>query len=281
MVLLKRDRLFFVGIEFGVLFWVVGAVIDVAFFKGYGSFVESLFFPGPMELWMRSFVIVLFALFGFYAQCSVKKQERIQAELNDYKEKLEKLVAVRTKQIQIKNESLENEITERKKAEKKLEALATTDPLTSIYNRRKFLEFLEYEIKRIQRYKNNLSLVMFDIDHFKEVNDLYGHTVGDEVLKTFASQIAKQVRKTDVFARWGGEEFVILLTNSDIEGATIFSDHLRKMVEGYPFETVKRLSMSVGVTQFRDGEDAESLLNRADEALYDAKQKGRNCVVGA
>lgn len=159
MVLLKRDRLFFVGIEFGILFWVVDAAIDLLVYQGYSTFVESLFFPEQMKLWMRLFVIVLFALFGFYAQHAIKKHKKVQAELNDYKEKLEKLVAVRTNQIQIKNEALENEITERKKAEKTLEALATTDPLTSIYNRRKFLEFLEYEIKRIQRYKNNLSLL--------------------------------------------------------------------------------------------------------------------------
>jgi diguanylate cyclase (GGDEF)-like protein len=158
--------------------------------------------------------------------------------------------------------------------------LAATDPLTKIFNRQVFTSIMEAETHRASRYERPFSLIMIDIDHFKKVNDTYGHLVGDRVLKKLAQLVQGLNRDSDVFARIGGEEFVIMSTETDLEGARLHAERLRKAIEEHVFDTAGHITCSFGVAQFRRGEDrVETLIKRADDALYRAKKLGRNRVV--
>ncbi len=163
-------------------------------------------------------------------------------------------------------------------ANKKLHQLAEIDFLTNIYNRRIFLRFLEAEINKATRYSKSFSLIMFDIDHFKAVNDTYGHDVGDYVLKTTVDIIKKDIRRTDVFVRYGGEEFIIMLPEIAIEGAKLCAENTRATIEQNNFDKVKKITISVGVTMFKENDTINSITKRVDEALYRAKDNGRNRV---
>jgi diguanylate cyclase (GGDEF)-like protein len=162
--------------------------------------------------------------------------------------------------------------------------LTTIDGLTQIYNKRYFLETLEREIARSNRYRRDMSLVMFDLDHFKKVNDTYGHLAGDSVLKILASTIKAKIRREDLFARYGGEEFAIVLPEIDGYNAHQFAEKIRRIVEAtdFRFENTKiDVTISMGVaTLDPETSDSAALIKRADERLYEAKSAGRNCVRG-
>ncbi len=170
------------------------------------------------------------------------------------------------------------DITARKQAERQLEFLATTDPLTGASNRRRFDGVLHVEIARSRRYGVPLSLIIFDIDYFKRVNDSLGHPVGDRVLIQLVELVSANIRETDMFARLGGEEFAVLAPNCDANCARQFAEKLRRVVEAHAFPDVDRLTCSFGVAEYRDAEDEHALIKRADEALYCAKGEGRNRV---
>jgi two-component system cell cycle response regulator len=159
--------------------------------------------------------------------------------------------------------------------------LTTVDGLTQIFNRRYFLEQFEREVSRAKRYRRELSLMMFDIDHFKDINDSYGHLAGDYVLKQLATVIKGKIRREDILARYGGEEFVIILPEIDGGNSVIFAEKIRKIVEKAPFkfeDTRINVTISVGMGTLTEADDAASLIKRADEKLYEAKAAGRNCV---
>jgi diguanylate cyclase (GGDEF)-like protein len=165
----------------------------------------------------------------------------------------------------------------------RLEVLAHTDPLTQVLNRRALTTRLAAEIDRAHRYQSVLTLLMLDLDHFKVVNDTYGHLVGDDVLREVAAFLQDQIRSVDVVARYGGEEFVIVLPETPLAGAIAFAERVRAQIEKRAFcETQGPLSVtvSVGVSVCpSDGvESAEDLFARADDALYRAKAEGRNRV---
>ncbi|MBC8238306.1 MAG: diguanylate cyclase [Helicobacteraceae bacterium] len=155
---------------------------------------------------------------------------------------------------------------------------AYIDGLTGVNNRNQFDENFEHELLRTKRYKRNLSLALIDIDHFKKFNDDYGHLIGDEVLIMLANDVKKKVRDADTFARWGGEEFVILFPETKKESAQIICEKLRKEIEGLKHPTAGSITVSIGVTSYLDGDTAQSLFRRCDEALYKAKENGRNQV---
>jgi diguanylate cyclase (GGDEF)-like protein len=160
--------------------------------------------------------------------------------------------------------------------------LTTIDGLTQIFNKRYFLETLEREIARSQRYRRALSLVMFDIDHFKKINDSFGHLAGDYVLKHLASTVKAKIRREDLFARYGGEEFAIVLPEITQGNSAPFAEKIRQIVEkqDFKFENTKiRVTISMGVATIDDElADASTLIKRADERLYEAKSGGRNKV---
>lgn len=163
---------------------------------------------------------------------------------------------------------------------------ANTDALTRIYNKRFLLEALDAEFKRAKALHSDFSVLFFDLDHFKKVNDTYGHDAGDYVLKEFATLIRNgYVRPKDVFARYGGEEFVVLLANTNGEKAAEIAEKMRSAIQAHAFVYEgKRLPItsSMGVAELRTGiESAQTLLKAADQALYQAKNGGRNRVVSA
>jgi len=172
------------------------------------------------------------------------------------------------------------DVTAQKQVEEQLHRLSTTDSLTGAYNRRMFVDLLEKELQRSQRYGTVFSLLMFDIDHFKSVNDQYGHDVGDRVLVEMVEVGRRIMRSTDVLARWGGEEFMVLLPQTDEDEALAMGERLRQAIAHHNFSEVEVLTVSVGVTSLRQLDTIDSLLKRVDEALYAAKNAGRNRVVG-
>lgn len=170
------------------------------------------------------------------------------------------------------------DITERKHLEEQLQQQAITDPLTGIYNRRRFNELLADECARSSRHSLPLSLILFDIDYFKRINDSLGHQVGDLVLKELSAHINANIRSNDHFARWGGEEFAILVTDCNILCCHIFAEKLRQLVEQHGFAGNGTISCSFGITEYIQNELPDAFLARADANLYRAKQNGRNRV---
>ena len=170
------------------------------------------------------------------------------------------------------------DITERKQAEHKLREYAERDALTGLLNRRKLYEVLEQEKERAVRYSRSLSLIMFDIDHFKAVNDTYGHAVGDMVLKKIASVVAGHIRKADALGRLGGEEFAVLATETTAESALALAEKIRFAVEMTEHDHVGKVTVSIGVSAYDHGLTLDEFVRRADEALYAVKNNGRNRV---
>lgn len=160
--------------------------------------------------------------------------------------------------------------------------MTIVDGLTQIHNKRYFMDFLEREIARCSRYKRDLSLAMFDIDHFKNLNDTYGHLAGDHVLRKMAQAISQRIRREELFARYGGEEFALVLPETDIERARVVGEEIRENVEEQVFvfdEEEIRTTLSLGIASTQGEVGTMELVKRADEALYQAKRAGRNRVI--
>lgn len=163
-----------------------------------------------------------------------------------------------------------------------LERLANFDSLTGLYNRQAILGKLRELVNRTKRYKEAFSLSMLDIDHFKKVNDRYGHLTGDEVLEKIATLIRRNIRNTDVAGRYGGEEFIIILPQADLSSALVVAERIRVVIENAEMKDsagdVFAITVSQGLSGWEPGKDVHSLISRADEALYTAKENGRNRV---
>mgnify|MGYP006272547573 FL=1 len=172
--------------------------------------------------------------------------------------------------------AVSHDISEQKRLEAELERMATHDRLTGIFNRAKLYELLETAREEYERYGTPFSVIMFDIDHFKLVNDTYGHSAGDGVLRELTQRVQSTLRETDHFGRWGGEEFLILTGHVDRAGALHLAERIREVVADRPFRVAGTVTVSLGVAEFREGESLEHLEERADEALYTAKRNGRN-----
>jgi diguanylate cyclase (GGDEF)-like protein/PAS domain S-box-containing protein len=188
--------------------------------------------------------------------------------------------------------SVNEDITDRREAEEKirslnaeLEKIAITDYLTSIYNRRYFMERGVQEFKRAKRSKHPLSLLMLDIDKFKNINDTYGHETGDFALKQVVAALKKNLREIDILGRMGGDEFTVMLPNTSLENAAKLAERVRKDMENTVFQTTDEsltisITISAGVSDFTDQTtNIDEMLRNADTALYQAKHSGRNCVI--
>lgn len=160
-----------------------------------------------------------------------------------------------------------------------LSMLATKDSLTSVNNRHMFTEYFAKEAAISKRYQNNLSLAMMDLDYFKKVNDTYGHNIGDFVLKTFTSIVLELIRDADIFARWGGEEFVLLMRNTNCHEGYEAAEKIRRAVEGHSFGQAGHITCSIGVTEVFENDTLITVIERADQALYVAKGDGRNKTI--
>ncbi len=173
-----------------------------------------------------------------------------------------------------------SDMTERKRLEEQLKNAATIDRLTGVCNRQTFETELIREVKRSLRHHTQFSLIMADIDNFKNINDTYGHQVGDYVLATIAQLVKKNIRGYDTLGRWGGEEFMILAPESPLKSAVYLAEKLKVLIEQNLFRTVTKVTASFGVAQFAD-ESPDNLVKRVDDALYVAKSNGRNRVESA
>ncbi|MGE5339967.1 MAG: diguanylate cyclase [Candidatus Omnitrophota bacterium] len=170
------------------------------------------------------------------------------------------------------------DITKNKELEDELKRLSVTDRLTQIFNREKFDQAFKEEVKRLKRYGTELSLIMFDIDHFKQINDRCGHDGGDRVLVTLVQLVKKCIRETDIFSRWGGEEFMLLLPHTNLENASKLAERIRIRMMNAPLDGIGSVTCSFGVATFAAEDTEETLLKRVDNALYDSKRSGRNRV---
>ena len=207
-----------------------------------------------LMLLISGIAILLGALISAFV---VKRTWKAEQVLKRGKTELEKLVLERTHE---------------------LHQLANTDELTGIFNRRKFSEVMQIELARSKRYGSLLSVIMLDVDRFKSINDTFGHHTGDMVLQKLSQVISTTLRDTDIFARWGGEEFIILAPSGESKKPDVLAERLRSAVEACLFGEVGTVTCSFGVTEFRPDDDQDSMINRADHNLYQAKHSGRNRV---
>ena len=179
------------------------------------------------------------------------------------------------------NARLEKEIEQRVQSQNDLLEVARTDHLTGLNNRRFFIDLAEQEIIKNERYGQAMSLLTIDIDHFKMVNDQYGHPEGDVVLIGFSKKLKSIIRKSDILARIGGEEFIILTLNTEMHGAEILAENLRQLIEYSSFGTNEhiKITISIGIAQLKSGNTLADLMHNSDQALYQAKNNGRNQVI--
>ena len=176
---------------------------------------------------------------------------------------------------------LNEEISKKKEANRQLSVLAETDELTGISNRRKFFRSMENEFSKSERYDRPLSLLMMDIDHFKDVNDSYGHDAGDQVIKEYIRRCKSKLRQSDILARIGGEEFTVILPETTEEGACVLAERIREGIEEKSFKIDNadlKITSSCGIASFSSGnfKDISDFVKAADNALYKAKEAGRN-----
>ncbi len=233
--------------------------------------------PQRIDYLMRFFS----RFFDLLTRIGSENNHRRQAELETQqaKEQLEIRVEERTQELNRSLIEVGDLAAQLNESLKQVEQLAVTDTLTETYNRRKFDEIAGQEHRRAEHEKIPFSLIMFDLDHFKKVNDKFGHSIGDQVLKHLCRLIRGLIRQGDLLIRWGGEEFLLLLPATEIDEAGPFAERVRLEVEKKDFPIAGQITISLGVAQLQEGDSIDALLKRVDSALYRAKQKGRNRVV--
>jgi diguanylate cyclase (GGDEF)-like protein len=221
---------------------IISVLLSLSFFIFYAKHIEGIEASVLLKMVAYNFIIIIYCNIGAYLTNYYKRKQFIDS--------------------------------------RELLRVSITDSLTGIYNRGKFNEEINKWIDYCNRYENPLSLVMLDIDDFKRVNDCYGHLIGDSVIQNIASTIKKAIRNTDIFARWGGEEFAILLPNTDIHQTMEMMERVRICIQNNKYNIVENITCSFGLVKLRKNENAESLLQRVDKLLYIAKDAGKNAVVG-
>lgn len=264
------------------------SVIDMsASFKTQVGFVAAtlsvpivyLFILGDPLLVKMAFglVLLLFAVlqFGWVSYRQFYESNR-QTVLN---RNMSQQLELASKALREANDGLAQRNEQLHESLKLIGELAVRDVLTGLYNRRFLMEQLAREVERFVRHGAPCSVVMLDVDHFKQVNDTYGHAVGDEVLRTVSRSMEAQVRQGDLVGRYGGEEFLIVLPMTELESAKALAQRVRAAVETDTRHAPGSVTASLGVAQLLSGEPVDRWLMRVDEALYRAKAAGRNCVV--
>jgi len=250
------------GILASLILALIFSIITMYFtINSIGPFV--IFSQRETTIFLQEFVVILtiIPLFIGALLFEVKESNKKLKKLNNI---LEEKVKEKTKILLESNE--------------KLTLLASKDALTNIYNRRMLNEYILQETKKSKRHKIDLSLILLDIDHFKDINDKYGHKIGDEVLIEISSLLSRNIRQSDIFGRWGGEEFIILLPQTNIKNAYEVAESLRKKIEKHYFDKVGKTTISLGVSMYDPKDDILDFIENADSAMYKAKYNGRNKV---
>ena len=223
-------------------------------------------------LYLAVFIMLLSLLISYYLSKKLRQSFFIY----------EKKITKKSNQLIELNNTLEQKVKQRtnelQKMKDNFEKLAMIDTLTQIHNRYSIMNILSSEINRAHRYSNPLSIIMYDIDLFKKVNDTYGHDVGDDVLRVLTQIVNKNLRDIDELGRYGGEEFLIVLPNTQLNDAKIFAQRIRKEVEKHSFNTIGSLTISLGLVELKPNETSDILFKRVDELLYISKNNGRNQV---
>jgi diguanylate cyclase (GGDEF)-like protein/PAS domain S-box-containing protein len=212
----------------------------------------------------------------------ISERKRLEAEVRRASDELERRVAKRTAELARANHENEALLASLQAQRVELERLSREDPLTGLANRRDFDNRLREEIQRAQRYGTPLAVAMFDLDHFKLVNDRFGHALGDAVLRETASLLRHECRAVDAVARYGGEEFTLAMPGSDLPAAFIVCERIRRAFERFDWSRLVadlRVTLSAGISVWTVGIDSDGLLAQADANLYEAKDGGRNRVI--
>lgn len=218
----------------------------------------------------------------------ITTEKRYERELEAHQQTLEARVVERTAALTEANDLLVKEIEERRRLEQQLREMSTQDALTGLYNRREMDRFLAEELDRCKRYSRHLSVVMLDIDHFKQVNDTYGHQVGDDVIRWLSGHVKRNIRSTDRAIRYGGEEVALILPETSLENAFLMADRLRSALSESGVDVTLPdgrtlhldVTLSAGVAAFpQAARTTDLLIAAADQALYEAKRNGRNRTV--
>jgi diguanylate cyclase (GGDEF)-like protein len=236
---------------------------SIKIYENYNKKIQYIFILG----FVLTFITLIFSFFlGFYIKKSFQKyRDKIinkNNKLSELNESLEQRVLLRTKELQ--------------KSQEELEYLATTDTLTEIHNRYSIMKILEQEMKYANYLDKPLCVVLLDIDHFKKINDTYGHDVGDDVLYKLTNIIHESLRPTEFIGRYGGEEFVIVLKDTTLEHAKLISERIRSLICEYSFKEVGQVTISLGLVEYIKGEELKAIIKRADKLLYQSKNEGRN-----
>ena len=250
---------------FTTIIQIAGSYYAIFYLKQHGSFGIEVFY---------TFCFIPSALFI----CSLSQRFALQrAETTAAKRVAEQsrdALAEEILKVHTVNEELKN-------AMKRIEDLASHDELTGLYNRRYLMRTLELEKKRADRTGQFFSIIMLDIDHFKRINDTFGHSKGDDVLKDLANVLSESMRETDICARYGGEEFMVILEHTSTASAQICAERSRQLIAAKKFTGFEEhflVTVSLGFTEYQPNEELSQMISRADEALYRAKSSGRNCA---
>lgn len=219
----------------------------------------------------------------------INSQKELEFYRKNQEKALENIVKERTQALVSVNKALIDAhktkdlvIEELKEAKKALEIMAVEDPLTHLYNRRYMMDQLSKEAERFERYETPFTIIICDIDYFKSINDAYGHNCGDQILVSLSQVLKNALRKIDVLSRWGGEEYLILLPEVDLEAGIFVANRLREKIEKRVFQyldEILHLTMTFGVASFKTGDTIETLIKNADDALYRGKNSNKNCVM--
>ncbi len=258
----------------------------------WGRFSRELLEIGAIDAGIVSLIVAILVVFLLRSSAKiVLEKEILQKEITERKQakelfqkaydELDLRVRERTVDLAETNALLMAEIAERKRTEEALQHNFERDHLTMIYNRRKFFELLETEVLKAKRYARPLTITMLDIDYFKKVNDKYGHSIGDIVLKTTADIVGDIIRKVDIFARYGGDEFILLSPETGLEGAIVMGERIRVAIENHSYSAGVRITVSAGVAEWSGEESELAFIKKADDMLYMAKNMGRNRVEAA
>ena len=218
---------------------------------------------------------------GWIETVEKSKQKSIKVKLFSEEDQMDYYFHIKVSKMKYNNQYILsfNNITALEEEKRQIKQLAEYDPLTKIYNRVKLNSLFPELVYKANRYGQHFSIILLDIDHFKRINDEYGHNVGDKVLVELARLITLGLRQSDTFARWGGEEFLVVSEMSTKKETIALASRLREQVEKYPFDVVEHITCSFGVAEFKDGDTQIRILERVDTALYEAKENGRNQVV--